>query len=203
MMKNMMKKLLFSLILMIFGITGVAGACRICYPPICEPPAQLNIWGDAHYIDKELEKGVAVPFSLGIIPEFNPAYDEIHSAWIGYYLRGTPDNWFVGKSDFDGGGHQWGVGHTNPFGDPDGGALILKPLWGDPLETLRTTGILSGLFKAWWCGDDELWLKKTFLLAKGCDTNPVPEPATLLLLGSGLIAFAGIGRRKILKKKKK
>jgi hypothetical protein len=63
--------------------------------------------------------------------------------------------------------------------------------------------MLDGYLKAWWCGDDELFLKKTFLIARGCDTNPVPEPATLLLLGSGLVAFAGIGRRKIFKKKKK
>ena len=31
---------------------------------------------------------------------------------------------------------------------------------------------------------------------------PVPEPASMLLVGSGLIVLAGIGRRKILKKKK-
>jgi hypothetical protein len=31
---------------------------------------------------------------------------------------------------------------------------------------------------------------------------PVPEPATMLLLCSGLVTFAGIGRRKIFKKKK-
>jgi hypothetical protein len=39
-------------------------------------------------------------------------------------------------------------------------------------------------------------------LSAKLETSPVPEPATMLLLGSGLIVIAGFGRKKVLKKKR-
>lgn len=197
----MMKKLLFYLVLMIFGITGVAGATFMCKPPICPEGYDYNIWYDVDPVYEELDKGVSVNVSFDIQP-YNSTYDYLNSALTVFVFWGTPNSHYDGEYYYNPSGHtQTESIYTNSFG------WAFEPEWlGAPaLNTLENTGSLSLDFKAWWSDSGEcktLKLKKAYLLAKGCD-NPVPEPATLLLMGSGLVAFAGIGRKKIFKRKNK
>ena len=195
-----MKNLLFYVILMFFGIAGAAGATPMCHPSICPPDSDFKIWYDVDYINAPLTSGVPVPYALNLNPQFNPLSDILHFGLIGFIIQGAEDNdkWFLANWTYDAGGDEWRFGHVTA------GGLTLKLglLHSDPLDELRNTGILSGDFTALWFDNDTLTLKKAFLLAKGCDSNPVPEPATLLLVGSGLLIIAGFGRKKILQKKK-
>ena len=82
------------------------------------------------------------------------------------------------------------------------GKLTDKPFDGDDhyyatgfdLSFLTSDPYFSGVFTSHFtmqCGNDNLM---------GSGTAPVPEPATMLLLGIGLIGIAGISRKKLVKK---
>ncbi len=192
----MQKKVIFLCVLIfIFGFTGIAGATRFCQPPDCPPDTDFNIWYD---IEKRLplQNNQAVKLKLDIRSKFDPKYDFLSKAVIVYKFKGTPGNRF-GYS-YDALGDRWRISQTSH----NGYAFAYQRLGQDSLHYLSTMGFLTGNFIAKWCGPDGLILKKAFLLAKGCD-NPVPEPATMLLLGSGLVVIAGFGRKKFRNKRRK
>jgi hypothetical protein len=204
-----MKKLLFYVVLLVFGSAGVAGATGFCQPPLCEPPAQYHIWSDGQEYTTpiELNRYENHLFHFDITTAspspYDPTEDELYFAWLVFDFYGENNTHYLGKYSFPGGGlPRWEWVWTN-----DSGEDLNEPelLWGEPLNDLRATGILDVDLKnvSWACLMGETFsVGAAYLFAKGCETNPVPEPATMLLLGSGLVVIAGVGRKKILKKRR-
>ena len=91
------------------------------------------------------------------------------------------------------------AGNAVNFVSPDASDYILNDVLISTSATLNTNGTLAiQLHRISGTGGD-FYYNKTELWAEGNPTG-VPEPATLLLLGAGLIGLAGYGRKKFLKK---
>lgn len=89
-------------------------------------------------------------------------------------------------------------GSLTPVNGIDGGpplsALVSLDLTGLDLSEVKGIGVLIG---ATLSGGDNPSAGDAYHMS----WSPVPEPATMLLFGTGLIGIAGLGRKKILKKK--
>lgn len=134
---------------------------------------------DDHTRRHELYNGFAGegPASLA---SFSPGED------YGYYLTSKEGNTFYTES-------KW---NTNQSGDPIDTGFQHFAVFLDPSDYSFWIGVEDLVSGMCWSKSDRDY--NDF----GVKVNPVPEPATMLLLGSGLIAFAGIGRKKFFNKKK-
>lgn len=64
-------------------------------------------------------------------------------------------------------------------------------------DTVKQISLHFDLYTSDWNGDGKLEYKAPF--SHDAQASPVPEPATMLLFGTGLIGLAGLGRKKLMK----
>jgi hypothetical protein len=137
--------------------------------------SMVNIPGDPFYIGSEL---VAITHSGNMVLDFVTPVDA-----FGAYMRVE----FAYDYDYI------GVRFFDSDGNNVGGFQVSTPLpglwWYGYVSSVPFQSIIFGYSEAHWFIMDDLQAGR-----------PIPEPSTWLLLASGLIGFAGYGRKKLFKK---
>ncbi|MBC8185119.1 PEP-CTERM sorting domain-containing protein [candidate division KSB1 bacterium] len=110
---------------------------------------------------------------------------------VEYYPEANPWEINAGSAAGTGYAQAFYTGYTPAYDSTYNGHYVLEVAF-----LLEDLGLLYGdEFTIHWtmeCGNDYLDLVAT--------VDPIPEPATMVLFGTGLIGIAGIGRKRIIKK---
>ena len=174
---------------LIFGLSGLAAAVPTTWTDTIDwnPDEKISMWSGLSYThDITDDPGGFESYFMG----GNDIIDS-YSLTLSIYDDGGLCDWFeIARIDQPGviGDGFYNFSQTSEnFGWSIAGVL-----------SLNFTGMIDVTVSSWF-GD--FYLDSSELVARGDNgTAPVPEPATLLLLGTGLLGLVGIGRKKFNKK---
>ena len=196
----------------VLGGVGMAAATPMAYNhgignygcQICPPGAdKFHFWSDgADDYDVKLRRGDAHEFSFNLgLDGFDQGTDFAYAAWLEFGISARADRNYWGLYTVD-----FGLPRFERFEtDGNGVAREIELLGIAPLFTLNQTGgldvTLMNITDRFFSSNENYMVTSAYLNAVGCEASvqPVPEPGTILLLGSGLLGVAGIGRKKMRK----
>ena len=187
------------ILLTITILTLVAGSGGLCYAvPFTDIVdfSGTDTYGTRTYLELD-GRGSPYEFFYSHSIDFTPPAQSISSATLTFSHKGNSAN----------PGEAWFITDTDSFFLGTLGNSTISGDWVD--QPFDLSSLLGGISGTNWTiqlrlyentsGTDRLWIDKSVVTGEydpvTTPDNPIPEPATMLLLGSGLIGLAGFKGR--------